>query len=77
MTTYRKGELFCGLGGLSLGSKQAVVIDDNGQVVLDENGEEYKVVHAWAMITTKTQSRLFSRISLKEMTTLNLVSSAM
>ncbi|MEH7414340.1 DNA cytosine methyltransferase [Neobacillus drentensis] len=48
MATYRKGELFCGPGGLSLGAKQAVVIDENGQVVLDENGEEYKVVHAWA-----------------------------
>ncbi|MGN7322841.1 DNA cytosine methyltransferase [Bacillus altitudinis] len=40
--------MFCGPGGLSLGAKEAVVLDENGQVVLDENGEEYKVVHAWA-----------------------------
>ncbi|RSD27621.1 DNA cytosine methyltransferase [Mesobacillus subterraneus] len=45
---FRKGELFCGPGGLSLGAKQAVVIDEEGNLVLDENGEEYKVVHAWA-----------------------------
>ncbi|YCI76076.1 DNA cytosine methyltransferase [Bacillus sp. R1-10] len=48
MPTYRKGELFCGPGGLSLGAKQAVVIDEEGNLVLDENGEEYKVEHAWA-----------------------------
>ncbi|OIK03923.1 DNA cytosine methyltransferase [Bacillus sp. MUM 13] len=48
MPTYRKGELFCGPGGLSLGAKQAVVIDEEGNRVLDENGEEYKVEHAWA-----------------------------
>lgn len=45
---FRKGELFCGPGGLSLGAKEAVALDENGQIALDENGEEYKIVHAWA-----------------------------
>ncbi|MEH7181080.1 DNA cytosine methyltransferase [Neobacillus vireti] len=40
MATYRKGELFCGPGGLSLGAKEATIID--------ENGIEHKVEHAWA-----------------------------
>lgn len=45
---FRKGELFCGPGGLSLGAREAVVLDEKGQIALDKNGEEYKVVHAWA-----------------------------
>jgi DNA (cytosine-5)-methyltransferase 1 len=40
MATYLKGELFCGPGGLSLGAKEAEVIAENGEV--------YKVEHAWA-----------------------------
>lgn len=36
---FRKGELFCGPGGLALGAKNANIIVD---------GEEYKIEHAWA-----------------------------
>ncbi|MFC5542813.1 DNA cytosine methyltransferase [Ureibacillus suwonensis] len=36
---FKKGELFCGPGGLSLGAKLAVV---------EKDGEVYKVEHAWA-----------------------------
>lgn len=36
---FRKGELFCGPGGLTLGAKAAGFIKDD---------EEYKVVHQWA-----------------------------
>lgn len=36
---FRKGELFCGPGGLALGAKEASFII---------NGEEYKVDHTWA-----------------------------
>jgi DNA (cytosine-5)-methyltransferase 1 len=37
---FRKGELFCGPGGLSLGASMPYVIS--------ENGEEYSVEHVWA-----------------------------
>lgn len=37
---FKKGELFCGPGGLSLGAKLATVIGPDG--------EEYKVEHTWA-----------------------------
>lgn len=37
---FRKGELFSGPGGLALGAKSARVIDDNG--------EEFRIEHAWA-----------------------------
>nr|WP_329610014.1 DNA (cytosine-5-)-methyltransferase [Microaerobacter geothermalis] len=37
---FRKGELFCGPGGLALGAKMARVVDINGV--------EYKVEHEWA-----------------------------
>lgn len=40
MPVFRKGELFNGPGGLAWGAKQALVID--GQ------GEEYRVEHAWS-----------------------------
>lgn len=36
---FRKGELFCGPGGLALGAKNANLVVD---------GEEYKIEHAWA-----------------------------
>jgi len=36
---FRKGELFCGPGGLSLGARMASV---------EARGEEYKVEHVWA-----------------------------
>jgi DNA (cytosine-5)-methyltransferase 1 len=38
---FRKGELFCGPGGLSLGAKEAVVVNE-------KTGEIYTVKHAWA-----------------------------
>jgi DNA (cytosine-5)-methyltransferase 1 len=41
MATYQKGELYCGPGGLSLGAKEAEVIDS-------KTGEVFKVEHAWA-----------------------------
>lgn len=37
---FRKGELFCGPGGLSLGAKSVEVINSNNEV--------YKIEHAWA-----------------------------
>ncbi|HDR4914389.1 TPA: DNA cytosine methyltransferase [Bacillus cereus] len=37
---FKKGELFCGPGGLSLGAKLATITGPDG--------EEYKVEHAWA-----------------------------
>lgn len=37
---FKKGELFCGPGGLALGAKMARVVD--------QNGVEYKVEHEWA-----------------------------
>jgi DNA (cytosine-5)-methyltransferase 1 len=37
---FKKGELFCGPGGLSLGAKLATIIGPNG--------EEFKVEHEWA-----------------------------
>lgn len=37
---FKKGELFCGPGGLSLGAKLAAITGPDG--------EEYKVEHAWA-----------------------------
>lgn len=37
---FRKGELFCGPGGLALGSKDVIVHD--------ASGEEFKVEHEWA-----------------------------
>ncbi|WP_461672587.1 DNA cytosine methyltransferase [Priestia megaterium] len=37
---FRKGELFCGPGGFSLGAKLARVID--------KQGNEYKIEHEWA-----------------------------
>ncbi|MBO8161839.1 MAG: DNA cytosine methyltransferase [Thermosipho sp. (in: Bacteria)] len=36
---FKKGELFCGPGGLALGAKQARVVNE---------GEEYKIEHVWA-----------------------------
>lgn len=36
---FKKGELFCGPGGLALGAKQAHVVNQ---------GEEYKIEHVWA-----------------------------
>jgi DNA (cytosine-5)-methyltransferase 1 len=39
MPVYRMGELFSGPGGLALGATKAT---------LSHNGEEYKIVHAWA-----------------------------
>lgn len=39
MPVYRMGELFSGPGGLALGATRAT---------LSHNGEEYKIVHAWA-----------------------------
>lgn len=40
MEIFKKGELFCGPGGLALGAKRAVI---KGEV-----GETFKVVHTWA-----------------------------
>lgn len=40
MPVFRKGELFNGPGGLSLGAKNAIFIDNNG--------EEYRIEHAWS-----------------------------
>lgn len=37
---YRKGELFCGPGGLALGAKEVKVIDRNGVV--------HRIKHTWA-----------------------------
>ena len=37
---FKKGELFCGPGGLALGAKLAKVVDKNGEV--------FKVEHKWA-----------------------------
>ncbi|MDI3540734.1 MAG: (cytosine-5)-methyltransferase 1 [Thermosediminibacterales bacterium] len=36
---FKKGELFCGPGGLALGAKQAHIVSQ---------GEEYKIEHVWA-----------------------------
>jgi len=36
---FKKGELFCGPGGLALGAKKARVVKD---------GEEFKIKHVWA-----------------------------
>jgi len=38
---FRKGELFCGPGGLALGAKEAVD-------VFSKSGERFSVVHEWA-----------------------------
>ncbi|WP_347559790.1 DNA cytosine methyltransferase [Clostridium amazonitimonense] len=40
MMNFRKGELFCGPGGLALGAKNSYF--------KNEDGKEYKVVHTWA-----------------------------
>ena len=39
LTTFKKGELFSGPGGIALGARKALVIDKN---------EEFKIEHAWA-----------------------------
>lgn len=49
---FRKGELFCGPGGLALGAKNAKVIND---------GIEYRVEHAWANDIDYAACKTFSR----------------
>lgn len=49
---FRKGELFCGPGGLALGAKVASFM---------ENGEEYGVQHAWANDYDYSACRTFAR----------------
>jgi DNA (cytosine-5)-methyltransferase 1 len=48
---FRKGELFCGPGGLALGAKMARVFD--------ENGEEFRVEHEWANDIDESACRTF------------------
>jgi len=47
---FRKGELFNGPGGLSLGAKKARIIDpDTGKEYLDPStGEPYRIEHLWS-----------------------------
>ncbi len=45
---FRKGELFSGPGGLALGALLARIYDENGQEILDNQGDPYRVEHVWA-----------------------------
>ena len=49
---FKKGELFCGPGGLALGAKVASFV---------ENGEEYGVQHVWANDYGYSACRTFAR----------------
>ena len=49
---FRKGELFCGPGGLALGAKVASFV---------ENGEEYGVQHIWANDYDYSACKTFAR----------------
>jgi DNA (cytosine-5)-methyltransferase 1 len=40
METFRKGELFCGPGGLALGAQNSIFKDNTGK--------EFKIIHEWA-----------------------------
>jgi DNA (cytosine-5)-methyltransferase 1 len=53
MMIFRKGELFCGPGGLALGAKRARVVD--------ANGEEYRIEHLWANDYNESACRTYRR----------------
>lgn len=50
---FRKGELFCGPGGLALGAKWAKVTDENGNI--------YKINHAWAVDYCESACKTYRR----------------
>ena len=50
---FRKGELFSGPGGLALGAKWAKVTDDNGNI--------YKIEHAWAVDSCESACKTYRR----------------
>ncbi len=47
MPVFRKGELFCGPGGLGLGATKSRIVINN-QEYRNENDETYRIEHTWA-----------------------------